>query len=204
MWSTFRRAGSRLLALLLTAGVLLVGCQRVDPVVKIGLVAPFEGRDRAVGYDVIYSARLAVREINRAGGVGGYRVALVAFDDSGDPALAADVAQALVVDPAVMAVIGHWQPETTAAAAAVYEREQLAFIAMGDGRYGRTDVGELSAEFTAAYAAVTPFDELPGPYAATTYAALRDIFATLDEVAKEYDTIDRTAVSVRLMPSKQP
>ncbi|MCP5097251.1 MAG: ABC transporter substrate-binding protein, partial [Chloroflexi bacterium] len=64
---------------------LLIGCASVAPVVKIGLVGPFEGQHRAVGYDVIYSARLAVREINAAGGIGGHRVALVALDDSGDP-----------------------------------------------------------------------------------------------------------------------
>ena len=75
---------------------LLSGCASVDPVVKIGLVAPFEGQNRAVGYDVIYSARLAVREINEAGGIGGYRVALVALDDSSDPTLAAQTAHALV------------------------------------------------------------------------------------------------------------
>ncbi|MCA9936880.1 MAG: ABC transporter substrate-binding protein, partial [Anaerolineales bacterium] len=65
--------------------LILSGCASVDPVVKVGLVGPFEGANRAIGYDVIYSARLAVREINAAGGVGGYRLSLVALDDSGDP-----------------------------------------------------------------------------------------------------------------------
>ena len=76
---------------MLFAGALVVvatGCQKTDPVVKIGLVAPFEGRYRPIGYDVIYSARLAVREINAAGGIDGHRVALVALDDGGDPQLA--------------------------------------------------------------------------------------------------------------------
>ena len=67
---------------------LLSACNSVDPVVKIGLVAPFEGENRAIGYDAIYSARLAVREINAAGGIGGHRVALVALDDSSDTGLA--------------------------------------------------------------------------------------------------------------------
>ena len=34
--------------------MILSGCASVKPVVKIGLVAPFEGRARAVGYDAIY------------------------------------------------------------------------------------------------------------------------------------------------------
>ena len=61
--------------------MILSGCASVKPVVKIGLVAPFEGRARAVGYDAIYAARLAVREANAAGGIGGYRLAVVALDD---------------------------------------------------------------------------------------------------------------------------
>ncbi len=58
-----------------------IGCMGVDPVIKIGLVGPFVGKNRDVGYDVIYSARLAVREINKKGGIDNYRVALVALDD---------------------------------------------------------------------------------------------------------------------------
>ncbi len=53
--------------------LLLTGCQfpgTVRPTVKIGLVAPFEGRYRYVGYDVIYAVRLALHEANAAGGVG--------------------------------------------------------------------------------------------------------------------------------------
>lgn len=53
--------------LLLALATLAAGCASVDPVVKIGLVAPFEGRHRAIGYDAIYSARLAVRDQCRRG-----------------------------------------------------------------------------------------------------------------------------------------
>ena len=63
----------------------------VRPTVKIGLVAPFEGRYRYVGYDVFYAVRLALQEVNAAGGVGGYHVELVAYDDGADPAMAGNV-----------------------------------------------------------------------------------------------------------------
>ena len=90
--------------------------------VKVGLVAPFEGRHRAIGYDALYSARLAVRELNAAGGIDGTRVALVALDDSGNPEFAAATADSLIVDPNVVAVVGHWLPETTAAAGATLRK----------------------------------------------------------------------------------
>ena len=139
--------------------VLATGCQKTDPVVKIGLVAPFEGRHRPIGYDVIYSARLAVREINAAGGIDGHRVALVALDDGGDPQLARDAARSLTIDPNVVAVIGHWLPETTDAAAPVYMEARLPLIAVLSAENDAAN--EISAEFCDAYKTVTPFGEAP-------------------------------------------
>jgi ABC-type branched-subunit amino acid transport system substrate-binding protein len=102
--------------------LLLTACAVTRPIVKIGLVAPFEGRYREVGYEVIYATRLAVREANAAGGVAGYSVELVALDDGGDPELAAEQARKLATDPQVIGVIGHWLNATTNAAALEYDQ----------------------------------------------------------------------------------
>ncbi|HDQ71246.1 MAG TPA: hypothetical protein ENN19_04000, partial [Chloroflexi bacterium] len=96
---------------------------------KIGLVAPFEGRYRYVGYDVIYAVRLAIREVNAAGGVGGYGVELVAYDDGADPAMAMAQARKLAVDDDVVAALGHFREETTAAAAPVYGEAGIPLVA---------------------------------------------------------------------------
>jgi len=101
----------------------------VRPTVKIGLVAPFEGRYRFVGYDVFYAVRLAVREVNTAGGVGGYYVELVAYDDGADPAMAVEQARKLDADPAVVASIGHFREETTAAALSAYALAGIPLVA---------------------------------------------------------------------------
>lgn len=100
-------------------------------VLKIGLVAPFEGRYRYVGYDAIYAARLAVREINAAGGVAGWMLELVAYDDRADPELARTTARNLVIDSDVIAVIGHYQQASTAAASAVYAQAGMPLLAVG-------------------------------------------------------------------------
>jgi ABC-type branched-subunit amino acid transport system substrate-binding protein len=99
-------------------------------VIKLGLVAPFEGRYRSIGYDAIYAARLAVREINAAGGVDGWQIELVAYDDRGNPDLARTAARNLTVDPDVVAVIGHYRQESTAAAQAAYADAGLPLIAL--------------------------------------------------------------------------
>lgn len=100
-----------------------------QPTVTIGLVAPFEGRYREVGYEVIYAVRLAVREANAAGGVAGYNVALMALDDGGEAESAVEQAHKLSVAPEVVATIGHWLERTTLAGADVYAANGLPVLA---------------------------------------------------------------------------
>ncbi|MBP8000931.1 MAG: ABC transporter substrate-binding protein [Chloroflexi bacterium] len=175
--------------------LLTTACASTPPVVKIGLVAPFEGRDRSLGYDVIYSARLAVREMNEAGGIEGTYVALVALDDGGDVALAEATAQSLVLDPAVVVVLGHWLPETTAAAAPLYASADLPLIVPGEP----VDPHTLDTVFRQRYEAVTPFDETPGPYAGPAYTAMQTILVALAAAQAQDGTITRTTVS-RYLP----
>jgi len=182
-----------LLLLLLAAS----GCQQVAAPVKIGLVAPFEGRHREIGYDAIYAARLAVREINGRGDRGGPRIELVALDDSADPELARQAAASLVVDPDVVAVLGHWLPETTAAAKDVYSQETLPLLPLGRQPFVEVAPSTLPASFREAYAAVTPFDETPDSYAAATYDAVYLLYRAL-EVAETNGDISRRSVAATL------
>jgi ABC-type branched-subunit amino acid transport system substrate-binding protein len=127
--SKFQKRLVYLLILGICSLAFVSACGSTRPVIKFGLVAPFEGRYRPVGYDAIYAARLAVRERNASGGVGGYRVELVAYDDGGDPQAATERARQLALDPQVVAVIGHFRVDTTRAAWDVYAREALPLIA---------------------------------------------------------------------------
>ena len=172
--------------------LLLSACASVQPVVKIGLVAPFEGAQREVGYDAIYAARLAVREINAAGGINGTRIALVALDDGGNGQLAAETAVSLTLDPAVVAVIGHGLGETTAVAQPIYADAELPFLPLGNPPFLAQDSVNLPAEFQAAYNAVTPFDETAGSYAAATYDAMQLLF---EAMATSGDPISRVSVT---------
>ncbi len=91
------RAGFPLLALalLLTA----CGVARAPSLPKIALLAPFEGRYRAIGYNALYAAQLAFAE----GDAGAAR--LLPVDDGGSVHTAADRMRALALDPAVAAII---------------------------------------------------------------------------------------------------
>ncbi len=115
--------------LLLLAACRVPGTTR--PVVKIGLVAPFEGRYRYLGYGLFAAVRLALREANAAGGVGtpAYSVELVAYDDGADPEMARQQAEKLAVDPAVVVAIGHFREATPCAALPVYARAGVPLLA---------------------------------------------------------------------------
>jgi branched-chain amino acid transport system substrate-binding protein len=112
--------------------------QVTRPVVKIALVAPFEGQYRYVGYDAIYAARLALRDANAAGGVAGYSVELVAFDDRGTVDGARTAARNLSMDSQVVSVVGHYQERTTEAARALYGQAELPVMVAGTIE-GQTD-----------------------------------------------------------------
>lgn len=95
---------------------------------KIGLVAPFEGSHRPLGYEALFGVKLALQERNSAGGVHGYRVELVALNDFDEPNEAAMQARALLADPDVLGVVGHLSSVATLAAVPLYQEAGLAVV----------------------------------------------------------------------------
>jgi ABC-type branched-subunit amino acid transport system substrate-binding protein len=197
IWKRFGEMLARIPLLLLVLSI-ISGCQSVAPVVKVGLVGPFEGRYRDIGYDVLYSARLAVREINSVGGIDGTRIALVALDDGGNPEYAQATAKSLLIDPGVVAVVGHWLPETTAKAISIYKQGNLAFLSGGEEPFAATDPALLPAEFIMAYEEVTPFDETPGPYAEPAYDTFQFLFQAFADAQEAGGEINRQSVQTAL------
>lgn len=173
----------------------LSGCASISPVVKIGLVGPFEGRNREIGYDVIYSARLAIRQINNSGGIGGYKIALVAQDDFGDPELAKQVAATFLNDPQVIAVVGHWLPETSDASKQIYKNGRIPYVNTSLSEFGAYDSGRLPQDFLQAYEEITPFDERAGQYAGGAFDAINYLLEAMKTAQESEGTIDRESVS---------
>ncbi len=128
LYPNYRKASYILwIGLLLWSGC--VPLPAAQPVVKIGLVAPFEGRYRALGYEALYAAKWAVRQRNAAGGVAGYMVELVALNDNDAPDESAFQAHKLALDPELVGVVGPFSSETLAAAAAQYAQLELPLVA---------------------------------------------------------------------------
>ena len=120
-----------LISNVLLCGLLLSACtlpHSTRPVIKIGLLAPFEGLGRPLGYEVLYGVKLALRERNEAGGVAGYQVALVALNDNDDASHAARQARKLAVDGDVLGVIGPFSRATARAVADPLSEAGLAWL----------------------------------------------------------------------------
>ncbi len=109
-------------SLLLAFCYLLSACAMpgdAAPVVKIGVIAPFEGAGRPLGYAVLPAIKAAAAAANARGTLGRYQVLVVAFNDDLHGPTVATQAQALALDPEVVGVLGPWSAETAAAAAPV-------------------------------------------------------------------------------------
>ncbi len=176
----------------------------LPPTKKIGLVAPFEGAERDIGYDAVYAARLAIREINAAGGAGGWRLELVAYDDRGDPEFARTVAHNLAADGDVVAIIGHFQPESTTAAQPVYSEAGMPLLALGtEGEtYPLPEALPETGAWIDAYRAVGPHTPTPGSYALPTYAAVTALAKAIT-IATTHGDPTRAAVAAALPEVEQ-
>ncbi|MBD8905764.1 ABC transporter substrate-binding protein [Methylorubrum zatmanii] len=110
--------------------LLLAGPAGAAEPLKIGLAVPLTGPDAGFGQGARLGAEQAVTEINRAGGVMGRKLQLVAQDDAADPKQAAAVARRFA-EGGVRFVIGHLTSGASAAASPVYEEAGIVSVTPG-------------------------------------------------------------------------
>jgi branched-chain amino acid transport system substrate-binding protein len=103
----------------IVVAALLIGCQRVAAPIFIGAAAPWHDQNFTVfGHRGI---ELAVAEVNAAGGVNGHPLMVRWCDDGGTGPGAVAVAESLVADRRVVAVVGHMNSTPMLAAVPVYD-----------------------------------------------------------------------------------
>ena len=98
--------------------LLLLGCDRSQPAIKLGVVLPLTGEFQIYGQQGLNGARLAVDEINRAGGVLGRPLELIVQDNQTNPSEAARLSRELIQLDDVFALLG---PVSSVARNAVLE-----------------------------------------------------------------------------------
>ncbi len=100
-------------------------------VVKVGALFPLTGDLAAEGESALKGMRLAIEEINTAGGIasmGGALLTLVESDSKGDPTTAAAQVADLVQKEGVSAIVGTGQSTVALEATDAAERLQIPFI----------------------------------------------------------------------------
>lgn len=94
----------------MTLHVVIAGCMSMafyaQADVKIGVAGPFTGPNATYGAQYWKGASQAVADINAAGGIKGEKIVLVQGDDACEPKQAVAVANRLVDEAKVSAVVG--------------------------------------------------------------------------------------------------
>lgn len=153
-----KRTIMALIAIALVASLASFG--NAADVIRIGLSAPITGNYAEYGQNFEVSVRMAIDEINAAGGILGKKVEVVVMDSKSDPKEAALIAQKFVDDPTILAEIGDFSSTACLAAAPIYERAGLTqlsptassplFAPSGEYMFGivgtQTDEGPFNAK----------------------------------------------------------
>ena len=105
------RRASLVFAFLLPALVAIVPSQAKE--IKIGLITPLSGDVKTFGESVRNSFLIAVEEANAKGGVAGMKITYVIQDDKNDATEAANVANLLVNQQRVKAIVGSVTSKTS-------------------------------------------------------------------------------------------
>jgi branched-chain amino acid transport system substrate-binding protein len=78
--------------------------------------------------EILRGVAQAQTQVNQAGGINGTPLKVLIVNDDNDPNLCKEVATALVQDPAVLGVIGHYGSDATLAAGAIYQAARVAMV----------------------------------------------------------------------------
>jgi branched-chain amino acid transport system substrate-binding protein len=105
-----------------------VACGPKENVVRIAVALPLTGDIAGLGQGIKRAAVLALEEANRQHRYPGFKLAIESYDDRSDPKEAVDVANRIVSDPSIIAVIGHFNSGCSIPASQVYARAHVAMI----------------------------------------------------------------------------
>ncbi len=120
-----RRAG-----VLLACAAAAAACGPREKVVKIAVATPLTGVSGAEGQGVKRAVIMAVEEANASHSFP-FKLAAAPFDDRADPKEAVNVANLIISDPRIVAVVGHYTSGCSIPAAKVYARAPIAMISPG-------------------------------------------------------------------------
>lgn len=130
----------------------------VNGVLELGHLAPQSGPMSAIVSSVTEAVRIAVEEINAAGGVNGEPVELVVADDAADPAVTSTAVDQLIESDGVDALLG---PSTSAGTLSILDKIATAGVLTCGGSATAADLS--TADAGGYYFRTAPPDGFQGP-----------------------------------------
>jgi branched-chain amino acid transport system substrate-binding protein len=108
--------------------------------IRIGVLVPLSGTNAYFGNDMLNAYKLAVSEINAAGGVLGRQLVLVEADDGADPGMAAQAAE-LIISRNVDFVVGGYASGATIPTLQPFHDANLMMLISASNSTRITDLG---------------------------------------------------------------
>jgi branched-chain amino acid transport system substrate-binding protein len=130
--------------LFIVLAILTASCgPKINPnEIRIGEYGSLTGAQATFGISTDDGIKLAVDEINAAGGINGKTIKLTSYDDQGDPAEAAVVVTKLITQDQVQVVLGEVASSLSLAAAPICQQNKVPMISPSSTNPKVTQVGD--------------------------------------------------------------
>jgi branched-chain amino acid transport system substrate-binding protein len=113
------------------AAMLATGAYAAD--IKVGVIGPFTGGSSPMGVSNRGGIRLAVKEINAAGGINGNKIVLVERDDEAKNERGVQLSQEFINNEKVVATLGFINTGVILASSRFYQESKIPVITMASG-----------------------------------------------------------------------
>jgi branched-chain amino acid transport system substrate-binding protein len=123
--------GAARLGLAIAAGLSMLAapaCGQESGKIKVGHYASMTGKEATFGQSTDRGIKLALEEINAAGGFNGKQIELITYDDKGESKEAGNAVTRLITSDKVVAVLGEVASSLSLAGGAVAEQYQIPMI----------------------------------------------------------------------------
>jgi branched-chain amino acid transport system substrate-binding protein len=98
--------------------------------IRIAVVGPMSGQGHLIGQSLKQGIHLAINVFNKNGGVNGYPISPIYYDDNNNPEKANRIAKEISKTSAI-GVIGHWYSNCAISAGEVYQKTHIPVITPG-------------------------------------------------------------------------
>jgi branched-chain amino acid transport system substrate-binding protein len=112
-------------------------------VIKIATQSPLSGGQSAVGTDIKNGAQLAIEQLSGPLVKLGFKIELAPFDDQANPDTGVANAKSIVADPAILAVVGHYNSGVQIPSSEEYHAAGLVNVSPANTNPKVTDRGYL-------------------------------------------------------------